>query len=354
MLAVALLAGLLLPPSGPGSTPASAATPPRLTTIVAWAQRAATQHIPYVYAGGHGDTPGPSGAGGVDCSGFARWAYSQVGWDIGSGSGESMRTSGLFTQTSHPVPGDLVFFADPGGPAYHVGVFIGFAADGVGQMVDAPYTGVDVRVDRYTHNIMGYWHFKAATAADSGPLVAATPPPAVVTMNEGDFVLRPGSAEVYRIVGGAPVYVSTFAVFARIPAIKRPTGAQWAALPATPRNGTLVVDNSTRRVYEIAGGAPEFVSSFAAVGGPRASIQIDPAAVSHAGGGGAWSHLRQYPADGTYLKGYTKPDIYRVTAGRAVHVISWAAYGGPHPFVTVDVAVFTLAGHPAPFNHLAA
>jgi cell wall-associated NlpC family hydrolase len=37
-------------------------------------------------------------------------------------------------------PGDLVFFAD-GGAIYHVGIFIGG-----GQMIEAPFTGANVRI----------------------------------------------------------------------------------------------------------------------------------------------------------------------------------------------------------------
>ena len=39
-------------------------------------------------------------------------------------------------------PGDLVFFGPSAGGIHHVGIYVGG-----GSMIDAPYTGVDVRYD---------------------------------------------------------------------------------------------------------------------------------------------------------------------------------------------------------------
>lgn len=81
-------------------------------------------HIPYVWGGGHGSTPGPT-KGGLDCSGFARWVYAKAfGYDrLGAGTAAHMYTLG--TKTTNPEPGDLVFFKRSSGHIYHVGVYIG-------------------------------------------------------------------------------------------------------------------------------------------------------------------------------------------------------------------------------------
>ncbi len=116
----------------------SATAQPRLTRVAAIAMKATTQRIPYRFGGGHGTAPG-NPAKGLDCSGFVRWVYAQVGWKLPAGSGESVRRSGAFVKTSHPVPGDLVFFGSSS--AYHVGIYMS-----PGKFVDSSHPGIVRRV----------------------------------------------------------------------------------------------------------------------------------------------------------------------------------------------------------------
>ena len=172
--------------SASAATPAVSAAPmsaaaawqaPRLTKMVVEANHQTTLGIPYVYGGGHGASPAPLRSH-VDCSGFIREMYGYAfGVDIGNGSGDSIvRLSGRFTKTTHPVPGDVVLVGSgPGsGVAEHAYIFT-HMVNGVPVGVGAPQTGDNIRVQdpttRYWRTwIMGYWHFKGATAADSGPL----------------------------------------------------------------------------------------------------------------------------------------------------------------------------------------
>ncbi|MGO9876655.1 MAG: NlpC/P60 family protein [Acidimicrobiia bacterium] len=85
---------------------------------------------PYVYAG--------SGPDVFDCSGLTMYAW--------AAAGVSLPHNALAQYDALPhvnidqlEPGDLVFFGDP---IHHVGMFVGN-----GTMIDAPYTGVDVRYD---------------------------------------------------------------------------------------------------------------------------------------------------------------------------------------------------------------
>jgi cell wall-associated NlpC family hydrolase len=80
---------------------------------------------------------------GFDCSGLALFAWYQ-------GTGGSVlpphySVDQLATSRSVPldrlIPGDLLFFAHPGGPVHHVGVYIGG-----GAMVHAEHTGTLVAV----------------------------------------------------------------------------------------------------------------------------------------------------------------------------------------------------------------
>ncbi|MGH2827413.1 MAG: NlpC/P60 family protein [Actinomycetota bacterium] len=80
---------------------------------------------------------GAAGPDSYDCSGLTMWAWAQAGVGLPHNSG--MQYGSLpHVSTSSLQPGDLLFF---GSPIHHVGMYIGG-----GQMVEAPYTGSQVRV----------------------------------------------------------------------------------------------------------------------------------------------------------------------------------------------------------------
>ena len=84
---------------------------------------------PYVWGG--------SGPEVFDCSGLTSWAYARAGVHIPRNS--AMQFAALPRVSGDWAPGDLLFF---GTPVHHVGMYIGN-----GQMVHAPFTGADVRVN---------------------------------------------------------------------------------------------------------------------------------------------------------------------------------------------------------------
>jgi peptidoglycan DL-endopeptidase CwlO len=84
---------------------------------------------PYVWAG--------SAPGGFDCSGLVMYAYAQLGVSLPHSS-YAMWNYGVPVPFDQLAPGDILFFDGLG----HVGIYVGG-----GQYVDAPYTGVDVRID---------------------------------------------------------------------------------------------------------------------------------------------------------------------------------------------------------------
>jgi len=168
----------------------------------------------------------------------------------------------------------------------------------------------------------------------------------------GDFICDTGNGRVYRLAGGAPIYVSTWNAFGGArPCQPLPT-AKVDALPRYPADGTFIRDPASGAVYRVAGGAPVYVSTWSAFGGEQSVIDIDPAAVDRAGIGGEYDHLRTYPADGTFIRGTTNGAIYRI-AGRAPQYVStWSAFGGPQPTVDVDSAAIDQAGNGSFWNHL--
>ncbi len=83
---------------------------------------------PYVYAG--------SGPDVFDCSGLTMYAWAAAGVSLPHNA-EAQYESLPHVPIDSLEPGDLVFF---GSPIHHVGMFVGS-----GTMIEAPYTGVDVR-----------------------------------------------------------------------------------------------------------------------------------------------------------------------------------------------------------------
>jgi cell wall-associated NlpC family hydrolase len=96
---------------------------------------------PYVWGG---ETPEV----GFDCSGLVQAAYAVAGITLPRVAQEQYDTTAKVPAGSPLAPGDLVFFG--GGPASidHVGLYVGLV-DGQSVMVDAPYTGADVRAEEF-------------------------------------------------------------------------------------------------------------------------------------------------------------------------------------------------------------
>jgi cell wall-associated NlpC family hydrolase len=87
---------------------------------------------------------GAAGPSTYDCSGLAMVAWAHAGVSILHYTGDQWN-EGTHIPLNDMQRGDLVFYAtNNANPAtiHHVGIYIGG-----GEMVDAPYTGVDVRID---------------------------------------------------------------------------------------------------------------------------------------------------------------------------------------------------------------
>jgi len=192
----------------------------------------------------------------------------------------------------------------------------------------------------------------AARTIQASRRVAATPPPPPAPPKSGDFIRLTGTTAVYRLVGGAPVYVSSWAPFGGSKPVKVLTATQWRTLRAVPADGTFITASGRGEVYRIAGGAPIYLHAWSAVGGQHPSVVVDAAAVANAGHSGDWSHLRATPADGTYLTASGSGQVFRTVGGAPVYVASWAHFGGSRPSTLVDAAAVSMAGHPGIWSHL--
>ena len=100
---------------------------------------------PYIWGG---ETPGV----GFDCSGLVQAAYKVAGISLPRVAQDQYDATAKLGADDPLEPGDLIFFG--GGPTdvTHVGIYIGN-----GQMVDAPYTGADVRVESVPTTVGASW-----------------------------------------------------------------------------------------------------------------------------------------------------------------------------------------------------
>lgn len=118
-------------PRPPRPTPSVRPAPPGLSAAVTIARR--YLGVPYVWGG--------ASPAGFDCSGLVMYVFAKLGISL-------PHNAAMQFADCTPVPlrsltaGDLVFFGSSPATIHHVGIYVGN-----GVMIDAPYTGVDVRYD---------------------------------------------------------------------------------------------------------------------------------------------------------------------------------------------------------------
>ena len=184
--------------------------------------------------------------------------------------------------------------------------------------------------------------------------------PASAHAADGDFIrVYPDdpNGPVYRIVGGAPIYVSTWASVGApgVQPYTDVTQAYFNSLPPYPADGAIANDGVN--TYRWAGGAPIVVTNWANVDGEKPSWRIDPRAIAEAGTG-RWSRLRQQPLDGTLIVGHLPGDpehgaVFVIAGGAPIHVATWDGIGGSRPYTVMDMVAIRNAGNgQAPYSHL--
>lgn len=171
---------------------------------------------------------------------------------------------------------------------------------------------------------------------------------------DGTFVNTPSGA-VYRFAGGAPLYVGSWddvggpQPSTRVSQATIDQGGNMANpyghVTKYPLDGTLV-NVPSGHVFIFAGGAPLYVSNFAAIGGSRPTTQISSVTLEQGGAMALpWGHTLQYPADGTVLNSPAMTWSFKVAAGVATQIPRTAGS-------TVDAAALDNAGLAFPWNHL--
>ena len=124
---------------------------------------------------------------------------------------------------------------------------------------------------------------------DNDSLDADTSPGAPLA--EGTFLSESGSTAVYRIAGGAPLLVSSWAGFGGAQPVVTVSKTRFRLLPTYPRNGTFLQPANRPLIFRVQSGVATVISSWDPYGGPQPTTIVDSAAIDKAGAGGAWNHL---------------------------------------------------------------
>jgi hypothetical protein len=161
------------------------------------------------------------------------------------------------------------------------------------------YGGVTLNVDS---------DYVDGATADTGG--GAGPAPPVVP--DGTFVSAAGSPDVYRVAGGAPLLVTSWAPYGGAQPVTALSPAQFAQLRAYPADGTFV-QTTAEMNYRFAGGAPIAVSSWAVFGGIQPYVVVDQWNIENAGN--PLSHVAVRPADGTVVQGLPSHSYWAFCSG---------------------------------------
>lgn len=121
-------------------------SPEDVKTVIA----AAKSQLGVDYSWGGGGPGGPSygidhgrSVFGFDCSGLTEYAFAKAGYAIGTTSREQILKGQVVASQAAALPGDLIFWSNNGTDSgtYHVAIYLGG-----GEMIEAPRTGLKVRI----------------------------------------------------------------------------------------------------------------------------------------------------------------------------------------------------------------
>jgi hypothetical protein len=169
---------------------------------------------------------------------------------------------------------------------------------------------------------------------DNNSLDAAVSPSQLAA--DGAFVQVAGRPEIYRMAGGAPIFVSDWSAVGGVQPVNTLSQSQFDSLPDRPDDGTFLESGATGRIWRVVTGIASYVVSWAPYGGPQPRIVIDQAALDNAGTGGVWNRL----TSGRPAPRMTGPTTFGTYASKA----SFTWFGG---YSSSAVATYDVRWHAA-------
>jgi hypothetical protein len=192
------------------------------------------------------------------------------------------------------------------------------------------------------------------------------PAAGVYDLNGNVFVVAGQNGRVYKMVDGAPVYVTTWSAFnggqpytvVDQRAIDNAGGSGvWRFVAKHIDDGWAIRGSRSGQAFLMAGGASVYVATPSLLGDGQVGItaaDVDGSTIGNGDGGAPFDNLLYTPRDGTYLDAYsdaTGDSYYRVSTGVPARVDSLP--DGVTPALVDQVAV-DRAGQAPPWDHLKA
>jgi hypothetical protein len=155
-----------------------------------------------------------------------------------------------------------------------------------------------------------------------------------VALPDGTFVQVSGEPQFYEIAGGAALLVNNWGDVGGVQPYTVITQQQFNALNPVPANGTYLTTQDGA-VWRVVGGAPMYVQDpLQPAFGAIQPLLVDQWDVDNAGN--PWSHMNALPSNGTFVTTTTGLN-YRIAGGAPILVTNWAVFGAPQPSVTIDI-----------------
>ncbi|MGI5204743.1 cutinase family protein [Spirillospora sp. CA-108201] len=153
------------------------------------------------------------------------------------------------------------------------------------------------------------------------PAPPAGPPPvtSVHGLEDGTVLVTSDSKRVYKMVGGAPVWLTSCAN-GLCPDPRPTTQAVIDAGPAVPRDAATARDEAGN-VFKFVGGAPIHLSSCNIAGGCGSPVPITAGSIVN------YDHMRPVPADGATAKDEAG-NIFKFVGGAPIHLTTCDIAGG--------------------------
>jgi V8-like Glu-specific endopeptidase len=155
----------------------------------------------------------------------------------------------------------------------------------------------------------------------------------------GTFVRNVKTGRFYRMAGGAPLDMRSWAPFGGRKKFHNvlPTYLT-KRLRKFPADGTFIRAAQTGRVYRVALGAPIYVGGWPSVGGEKPTVLVDNYAVAR------HKHLRMFAGTG-FIRGYASGKVYRVVDGHPYWIHSWDPWGGQKRYTDLDQVSIDACDH---------
>jgi hypothetical protein len=175
-------------------------------------------------------------------------------------------------------------------------------------------------------------------------------PRALAIEPSGTFIQVPGTAPIYRVLGGAAIHVDSCAPLGGCPGIVDVANLDGYA--STPANGSFLryADGPNYGwIGEFVGGSPIHIDSCAPLNGCPGTVNID------SGGANTYLSAHPTPTNGSFMRYADGPNygwIGEFVGGSPIHVDSCAPLNGCPGTVNIDSggANDYLSAHPTPAN----